>query len=149
MLDNFTLSINRHGLFHLLGDNYTYRFTVVKLIHLKITLLDIKMLTLVEIYQYFEGICCRHLLKVEKLLQFCTSQLRKQSRLQLGCWERENRKTLWNIIVRNNVKLGILFFSEIITGTFRAALIADMCCDDYLFSDICSKNSCVQQAHRI
>jgi len=47
---------------------------VVKLIHLRmnVTVLDIKMLTLVKFYQYFEGIWCHHLLKVEKLLN-CNS----------------------------------------------------------------------------
>jgi hypothetical protein len=42
------------------------------------------------------------------------------------------------------VKLGILFFPEIITGIFCAALICDMCCDDFLFSDSSSKYACVQ-----
>jgi hypothetical protein len=41
--------------------------------------------------------------------------------------------------VGNNVKLVILFFSEIITGIFYVALIADMCCDDSCFGDSGSK----------
>jgi len=46
------------------------------------------------------------------------------------------------------VKLGILFFPEIITGIFCAALIADMCCDGFLFGDSSSKYACVQLGPR-
>jgi hypothetical protein len=42
------------------------------------------------------------------------------------------------------VKLGILYFPEIISGIFCAALITDMCCDDFLFGDSSSKYACVQ-----
>jgi len=41
------------------------------------------------------------------------------------------------------MKLGILFFPEIITGIFCASLIADMCCDDFFFGDSSSKYACV------
>jgi hypothetical protein len=94
---------------------------LVKLIHLRmdVTVLDIKMLTLVEIYQYFEGTWSYHLLRWRNF--FCSSaHCTSEGRVDFSwrCWEQANRKTFWNIIVGSNVKLGILFFSEIITGIY-------------------------------